>query len=80
MDGVTHKTMADTSPRNIIMLGIAVAFLVAIVPSALNDFFNVSTATWDSSVATLWPIIPLAIVAIFVFAFLPRGAGGRGGA
>jgi thiol:disulfide interchange protein len=68
----------DTSPRGLILFAIAIAFLVALVPTALNDLFAVDTANWSAAAQSLWVIIPLAVVATLVLIFVPKGKGGKG--
>jgi len=70
------------SVKNIIMVGIAVLVLSIIIPIAFNNFFDVNTDGWDSGVAALWVIIPLAVIIYFVVKFLMKsvsGSGGKGG-
>lgn len=66
----------DLSPRGLILFAISIAFIVAIVPPALNDIFAVNTSTWGSA-AALWVVVGLAIVATLVLAFVPS-KGGKG--
>jgi len=70
------------SVKSIIMVGIAVLVLSIIIPIAFNNFFDVNTDGWDSGVAALWVIIPLAVIIYFVVKFLMKsvsGSGGKGG-
>lgn len=64
------------SPTVILGIGIAVLFLSAVIPSALDNFFAADTGNWSPAVASLWVLIPLALVAALVFVFLPRNKGG----
>jgi len=67
------------SVKNIIMVGIAVLVLSIIIPIAFNNFFDVNTNGWDSGVAALWVIIPLAVIIYFVVKFLMKSVSGTGG-
>lgn len=55
----------------IVGLAIGVYVLAAILPSALSNFFNASTAGWDAGTVALWGIIPLVIIAVLLIRFLP---------
>jgi len=67
------------SVKNIIMVGIAVLVLSIIIPIAFNNFFDVNTDGWDSGVAALWVIIPLAVIIYFVVKFLMKSVEGTKG-
>ena len=67
------------SVKSIIMVGIAVLVLSIIIPIAFNNFFDVNTDGWDSGVAALWVIIPLAVIIYFVVKFLMKSVSGTGG-
>lgn len=58
------------------VLAISIYFLAALLPSALNTFFNTDTTGWDTGTVALWLLIPLAIVAGVALIFVPKG--GRG--
>ena len=62
--------------RQIIMVGIAVLVLSIIIPVAFNNFFDVNTDAWDTGVAALWVIIPLAVIIYFVVKFLMKSVSG----
>lgn len=64
------------NPRGIITLAIAAFFVAIVVPLAINQTFLVDTSTWGA-VAGLWILLPLGILAVVIFAFLPRGGGGN---
>lgn len=59
----------------IFSLAIGVYFLAALVPGAMDTLFSVNTTAWDTSSATLWTLIPLAIIAGIVLIFIPRFGG-----
>lgn len=60
----------------IFSLAIGVYFLSALIPGAMDALFSVDTTSWDPSSATLFTLIPLAIIAGIVLIFVPRfGAG-----
>lgn len=56
------------------VIGIFLAILVgaAILPQALDDWFNASTGNWDSGVAALWPLVPLVALIAIVYLFYRR--------
>lgn len=60
------------SPAAIFGLAIAVYFLSALVPGAISNFFDANTTGWDAGTVALWGIIPLAIIGLVVFKFVPR--------
>ena len=59
------------SPAAVIGIGIAIYVLAAIIPSAISSFFNASTVGWTASAVALWGIIPIVIIALLVFKFVP---------
>lgn len=61
----------------IFALAIGVYFLSALIPGAMDSLFNVDTSGWDPSSATLFTLIPLAIIAGIVLIFVPRFGGGE---
>lgn len=61
------------SPTSILVLGIGIYFLSAVIPGALSNFFGANTTGWDTGTVALWGLIPLAIVAVLVFIFVPKG-------
>lgn len=63
--------------KNIIMVAIAILVMSIIVPIAFDNFFGVNTENWDSGVAALWIIIPLAVVIYFVVKLLLKSVGRR---
>lgn len=67
------------SVKNIIYVGIAVLVLSIIIPIAFNNFFDVNTDNWDTGVAALWVIIPLAVIIYFVVKFLLKSVSGTEG-
>lgn len=42
-------------------LGLMLLLIVgaAVLPQALSDWFNASTADWGTGAAAIWPIVPL---------------------
>lgn len=58
-------------------IAIGVYFLAALLPSAITSFVDAETTNWSTSTIALWALVPLAIIAVIVFAYVPRG--GRGG-
>lgn len=65
--------------KTIIMTGIAVLILSIIIPIAFDNFFDVNTDGWDTGVAALWIIIPLAVIIYFVVKFLMKSVQGTKG-
>lgn len=65
------------NPASILVLGIAIYFLSAVIPGAISNFFGANTTGWDTGTVALWGLIPLAIIAVLVFVFVPKG-GGKG--
>lgn len=61
---------------SIFALALGIYFLSALIPGALNNFFGADTSSWDSGTVALWTIIPLAIIGLLVFAFVPKGSKG----
>ena len=61
------------SPGAIMGIGLAVIFASAVLPIAFNSFFTTNTSAWDAGTIALWTVIPLAVIAVVVFAFMPRG-------
>jgi hypothetical protein len=59
----------------IFSLAIGVYFLSALIPGAMDSLFTVNTSAWDPSSATLFTLIPLAIIAGIVLIFVPRFGG-----
>jgi len=49
--------------------------IVAVVPSALVSYFNVTTTTWDAATVAIWGILSLIFI-VGLFKGL-RGGGGR---
>jgi len=64
--------------KNIILAGVGILVLSIIVPIAFENFFEVNTDLWDSGVAALWVIIPLAVVIYFVVKYLMASVSGSG--
>jgi len=64
--------------KNIILAGVGILVLSIIVPIAFENFFEVNTDSWDSGVAALWVIIPLAVVIYFVVKYLMASVSGSG--
>ena len=54
--------------------GLAVGLLVLafIMPIALNQFFGVSTASFDANTVTIWAIIPVIALLVVVLYLLNR--------
>ena len=52
-------------------IGIFLVILVgsAILPQAMNDWFNASTSGWGDGAASLWPIIPLLALVALLYLF-----------
>lgn len=71
-----ERDTARVSMNTIIAIGLGIILLSVVLPVAFDNFFNVSTANWDSGTAALWVLIPLVVVIGIVVAFVPRG--GRG--
>ena len=69
--------MVNFSPAGILGLGIAIYFLAAVIPPAITSFFAASTTGWNAATVALFGLIPLAIVALLVFLFVPRGGKGE---
>lgn len=68
--------MVDVSARGVILLAISLYFIAFVLPDALTEFFNASTAGWSAAVAAIWDILPLAVIALLVLKFVPKeGAG-----
>ena len=61
----------SVSTGSIIGLSIAALFFAAIGVTALNTTINANTATWSATNVALYGIIVLAIIAAFVYHFLP---------
>lgn len=58
-------------------IGIFLVILVgaAVLPSAFSDWFNASTSSWGSGLASIWPIIPLMAGISLVYLFYQRAGG-----
>lgn len=61
------------SPGFILGIGIGLYFLSAVLPGAITNFFTADTASWDTGTKALWVLIPLAVVALLVYYFVPKG-------
>lgn len=70
-----RDTHAAISPGAIFSIGLGVIFAAAVLPIALNTFFSTNTTAWDAGTVALWGIVPLGVIAVVVFAFMPRGGG-----
>ena len=70
--------MGGITVKNIILAGVGILVLSIIVPIAFENFFEVNTDSWDSGVAALWVIIPLAVVIYFVVKYLMASVTGSG--
>ena len=70
--------MGGITVKNIILAGVGILVLSIIVPIAFENFFEVNTDLWDSGVAALWVIIPLAVVIYFVVKYLMASVSGSG--
>ena len=70
--------MGGITVKNIILAGVGILVLSIIVPIAFENFFEVNTDSWDSGVAALWVIIPLAVVIYFVVKYLIASVSGSG--
>ena len=70
--------MGGITVKNIILAGVGILVLSIIVPIAFENFFEVNTDSWDSGVAALWVIIPLAVVIYFVVKYLMASVSGSG--
>jgi hypothetical protein len=57
-------------PRALILLAIGIAVFVAVIPTALNNLFDVNTTTWDAGTKSLFVLIPLVIVAVVLLSLL----------
>jgi integral membrane sensor domain MASE1 len=73
------RLVGGITVKNIILAGIGILVLSIIVPIAFENFFDVNTDGWDSGVAALWVIIPLAVVIYFVVKYLMASVSGTGG-
>lgn len=69
--------MVKLTPGAILTLGIGIYFLSAVIPGAISNFFGANTTGWDTGTIALWALIPLAVVAVLVFVFMPK-SGGKG--
>lgn len=76
MGNLLTDNRALASINTIIMIGLSLYVLSAILPGAFDNFFNTSTASWDSGTASLWVIIPLVVVVAVLLAYLPRDTSG----
>lgn len=63
------------SAGKIMLIAVGVYFLSAVLPGAFDNFFGADTSSWDAGTAALWLLIPLGIIAVIVFAYLPKGGG-----
>ena len=61
----------------IFLLSLGVYFLAALIPGAMNTLFSVNTSTWDTGSASLWTLIPLAVIGGIVLIFIPRVGSGE---
>jgi len=50
------------------IIGIALGLyvLAAVLPSALNAFFDADTTGWDAGTVALWGLIPLLVIIFLV--------------
>lgn len=70
--------LKSVSPALIIGLVIGIYVFTALLPGALDNIFAVNTTAWDAGTASLWVVLPLIIVALFLLKFSGQGAG-KGG-
>lgn len=61
------------TPTKVFAIAIGIYFLAALLPDALSNFFSTDTTGWDAGSAALWGLIPLAIIGVLVYAYMPRG-------
>jgi hypothetical protein len=57
-------------PRALILLAIGIAVFVAVIPTALDNIFDVNTTEWDAGTRSLFVLIPLVIVAVVLLSLL----------
>ena len=56
--------------KTLIGIGVSIIVLAAFLPTAMDTFFNVSTTSWSTGAAALWPVIPLVVLAAIVLQYL----------
>lgn len=66
------------SAGQIFGIAIGVYFLSALLPSAFDNFFGANTTTWDTATVALWGLIPLGIIALVVYKYVPSTGGKKG--
>ena len=64
------------APKETMGIALAVIFIAALVPVALDLFFSANTTGWDAGSIALWAIIPIAIIALVILRFMPSGGKG----
>jgi uncharacterized membrane protein len=60
----------DSMMEKIIGLSIAVVVAVAMLPSALEQFFAVDTANWSGVAQMMWALIPVFAIIALALMFL----------
>lgn len=54
--------------KELIALGIGIAFMVAIIPASIEDISSVDTSNWTPAAQSMWNLLPLIIVGVIVMA------------
>jgi uncharacterized membrane protein len=60
----------DSMLDKIIGIAIAVVIVVAMLPSAFEQFFAVDTSNWSAVAQTLWALIPVFAIIALALMFL----------
>lgn len=61
------------SPNKIFGIVLGLYFAAILVPPALSNIFNANTTGWDAGTIALWGLIPLAVIAVIIYRYMPGG-------
>jgi len=65
------------STEQVITLFIAIFLAGVLLPVALNSIFNANTTSWDTTTATIWPLIAtIAVIGVIIGLIKHFGSGG----
>ncbi len=69
----------DLEIKNIISLALGIIVLATVLPVAFDTFYTANTTAWETSVTSLWALVPLFAIIGVIVALVAVAVGKKGG-